>query len=189
MMTIVDDICRHGSKHRYFCSLTISTTLLCSTFAHAASPQADDVTAAQVFAISVSQDAGTGGGGPWVSESEEIWQRGEISAVEVCHGNYVEKMTVFYNGVRGTVFGNPNAGVGCSTWTNEGGGYLKSIYIYAGVYLDAIEFHPSQGKPQKIGGGGGGRSILEDPNWGAIRTIDAKSGVYLDRVRANFSTT
>lgn len=186
-MNIVNKISRHGSKHRYFSSMIISTTLLSSSvFAQATSPQADDVTAAQVFKVSASQDAGTGGGGPWVVESESNWKRGEITAVEVCHGWYVEKMTVFYGGVRGTVLGNPNAGVGCVMWTNEGGGYLKAIHIYSGVYLDAIEFHPSVGKPVRIGGGGGGRSIIEDPNGGAIRTIDAKHGVYLDRVRANF---
>lgn len=146
---------------------------------------AADVTAEQVFELSSAQDAGTNGGGPWVAEKDAIWQRGEISAIEVCHGTHVDSITPIYAGVRGTKFGG-NGG-GCEIWTLPKTGYLKSIYIWSGRYMDAIQFHMSEGKPSKIfSEGGGRRTILEDRNGAAIRKIDGKWGVYLDRVRVHF---
>ncbi|MBT0586142.1 hypothetical protein [Alteromonas oceanisediminis] len=165
----------------------VSIAICYSASAQTPTPTADDVSAEQVFQISSSQDAGTGGGGPWVAEQESRWKRGEITGVEVCFGSYVENITVFYGGVRGTKMGGAGSTVGCEVWKAPQGSYLKSIYLWSGVYMDAIQFHPSEGEPSKrFGGGGGGRSILEDPNNGAIRKIDAKSGMYLDRIKVHF---
>lgn len=174
-------------KGLYIAPMTAFAAFAFVASAQQPSPSADDVNAEQVFQSSASQEAGTGGGGPWVSENKQIWQRGEITGVEVCSGNYIENITVFYGEVRGTKMGGAGATVGCEKWEAPKNGFIKAIYVWSGVYMDAIQFHPSEGEPsRRFGGGGGGRTILEDRNNGAIRKIDAKSGVYLDRIRVDF---
>jgi len=180
---------KSNNYHKHLFSISLAIIFCCSdSFAQEITATADDVKPSEVFHSSMAGEAGTNGGGPWVSEKESIWSRGEISAVEICHGNYVENLTFFYGGVRGTRFGPANIRVGCKLWkVPPAGGYLKSIYVWSGKYMDAVQFHMAEGSPSpRFGGGGGARTIIEDPNNGAIRMVDGKSGRYVDRLRVHF---
>lgn len=128
----------------------------------------------------------TTGGGAWVSEKDEHWKRGIITAIEVCAGAYVNSITPYYNGMRGTTFGGPGGDCG-NPWRVPAGQYIQSVEVWSGAWMNKITFRTNELEEVTFGGAGGNRKVWEDPEGGSLRRIDGKYGDFINGLKLGFT--
>ncbi|MFN3211987.1 MAG: jacalin-like lectin [Henriciella sp.] len=127
----------------------------------------------------------TTGGGAWVNEKDVHWKRGIITAIEVCAGAYVNSITPYYNGMRGTTFGG--AGGDCERWPVPADQYIQAVEVWSGAWMNKITFRTNKLQEKTFGGAGGNRKVWEDPEGGSLRKIDGKYGDFINGLKLGFT--
>ncbi len=170
----------------------LSSAITVSVIALMAAPAAaqnlpQKISAGDEISFSNTMTVGdTVGGGAWVNETDANWKRGIITAIEVCAGAYVNSITPYYNGLRGTTFGGP--GGNCDTWTVPTGQFVQSVEVWSGAWMNKIVFTTNKLEKSPVyGGDGGNRKVWEDPEGGSLRKIDGKFGDYVNGLRLGFT--
>lgn len=171
---------------RYAAQATLALALLCatSTAAYAAPEikQNEEVKLAEAK-ITVGD---TTGGNAWVYEREDIWKQGIITGVQVCSGDAVNRIRVFYDGRPGTQFGGPG-GTCADIWKVPPKEYIQGVRVWSGAWMNKIQFITSGGQTSPAWGGPGGNENEHYSNTGgALRVIDGKSGSYINGLKLGF---
>ncbi|MBR9836129.1 MAG: hypothetical protein GYB42_13320, partial [Alphaproteobacteria bacterium] len=97
--------------------------------------------------ISYTEQTAGNGGNAWVNEELSTVKRGEIDKVEVCAGRYVNAVTVYYNGKRGTQFGGP--GGDCEFFDVDKTSFISEVIVWRGDWINAIQFVLDNGTTSK----------------------------------------
>lgn len=136
--------------------------------------------------ISYTEKTEGNGGNAWVTEDMSTVRRGEIDKVEVCAGRYVNAVTFYYNGKRGTQFGGP--GGDCEFFEVDKTSFISEVVVWRGDWINAIQFVLENGTTSKLFGdkAGGARVVVQDPNGGALRQVNGKSGAYVNQIELMF---
>ncbi|MEP3227258.1 MAG: ETX/MTX2 family pore-forming toxin [Parasphingorhabdus sp.] len=130
------------------------------------------------------------GGGPWVYETADNYNRGVITKIEVCHGRFIDSITPYYDNFEGTKLGGQ--GGACEFFNIPENQYIEQVIVWHGDWINAISFvtngaSRSADDPKIFGNKDGGvRKSIQDPNRGALRKIDGKFGSFLNQVKLSF---
>ncbi|MCB2113650.1 MAG: ETX/MTX2 family pore-forming toxin [Parvularculaceae bacterium] len=168
-----------------------ANTLVLATLAMnslaAASAIASEIKPGDDIEISYSEKTVGAGGNAWVAEKPETVRRGVIDKVEVCHGRYVNAVTFFYNGRRGTKFGGP--GGDCEFFEVPKTTFINEVIVWRGDWINAIQFITEGGDDSKRFGdpAGGERVPIQDPEGGSLRQVNGKWGDYVNQLELMFA--
>ena len=161
-------------------SLLSSCAILCASAATAEEIQKGD----KIY-FSHSQTTQGVGGGDWVIEDADKINLGEIDKIEVCSGNYVDSLSVFYNGNRGQLLGG--SGGNCKFYDVPKTSFIREIIVWHGDWINGVQFIPDEGAPSDVFGSSvGNRVPISDPSGGALRQINGKFGIYLNQAEFKF---
>ncbi len=161
-----------------------------SVFCIAGGAHAQGFQKADEILIKFSKTTEGRGGGPWVYETPDNFNRGVITKIEVCHGRFIDSITPYYDNFEGTKLGGP--GGKCEFFNVPKNQYIDQVVVWRGDWINAISFVTSgasrDAKDPIIYGNkdGGVRTSVQDPNRGALRKIDGKFGAYLNQVKLSF---
>ncbi|WP_300394197.1 ETX/MTX2 family pore-forming toxin [Henriciella sp.] len=147
---------------------------------------AEEIKPGDEIEISYTEKTEGNGGNAWVNEAMSTVRRGEIDKVEVCAGRYVNSLTFYYNGKRGTQFGGP--GGDCEFFEVDKTSFISEVVVWRGDWINAIQFVLANGTTSNQFGdkAGGARVVVQDPNAGALRQVNGKSGAYVNQVELMF---
>ncbi len=167
--------------------LAVASPLVLAAFVAALSPAfANEIKPGDDIEISFSVKTEGAGGNAWVFENQQTVARGIIDKIEVCHGRYINAVTFFYNGRRGTKFGGP--GGNCEFYDVPKTSFVKEVIVWRGDWINAIQFFPAEGEESKRFGdpAGGARVPIQDPDGGSLRQANGKSGDYVNQLELMF---
>lgn len=170
----------------FFHKTALTVTLLCTTSMTAyAAPEIQPFEEVRVSENMIVAGDSTGGGA-WVSENENIWKQGVITGIQVCSGDYVNRIQVFYANRPGTEFGGP--GGNCApVWSPPTGEYIQGVRVWSGAWMNKIQFVTNKQKESPAyGGGGGNEKTHYSDTGGALRVIDGKYGSFMNGIRLGF---
>ncbi|MEE2879079.1 MAG: ETX/MTX2 family pore-forming toxin, partial [Pseudomonadota bacterium] len=130
------------------------------------------------------------GGNAWIKEDPAIVNRGVISRVEVCGGRYIDGITFFYKGRRGTKFGG-NGG-NCESFYVPKEQFINEVIVWRGDWINAIQFVTTDGEggrsESKVYGdpAGAARVPVQAPDGGSLRMVHGKGGAYVNQLELAF---
>lgn len=171
-----------SNQAKFIATLAASSVAMLSTPAFA-----DEIQQGDEIEISYSEKTVGAGGNAWVTEKPQTVNRGIIDKIEVCHGRYINAVTVYYNGRRGTTFGGP--GGNCDFFEVPKTTFINEVIVWRGDWINAIQFITEDGSSNSNQFGdpaGGARVPIQDPNGGSLRQVNGKSGDYVNQLELVF---
>ena len=147
---------------------------------------AGEIQPGDIVEFSHSQITAGAGGGAWIAEKTNIVNSGEIDRIEVCHGRFIDGLTFFYNGRRGTKFGTSSGS--CEFYNVPKTSFIKEVIVWRGDWVNAVQFITADGQESEVYGdpAGGARVPVQDPNGGALRQVNGKFGNYVNQLELKF---